>query len=498
MKRQRWSNGQPAHRQPRYGHLDISGGRLICHECGETFLHLATHARATHDLDSYEYRVRWGLGVTTSLVAPAVAAELSRKASQPHRLAHLEAVRDPARLQANRGEQSWRPEVVRKAVERGEAQRRAIPGDLIASLPVWTDLIPWAHAAHRIIDAGYSTSELARTVGRPPATVAQRLRRHPRPAAPAPRPLRGAVRTTNPYLVFADRAVPLMERYLAGRQTPRTRANHRQVITHWMTWCAANGCNPLTIKRSDLELYLAGERDRGLTPTSVASKATILRVYYRWLTDEQAIADDPAARVSAPRPPRPSGRSWLAPGDLRRFLTYAREHADPELAVAVHLMALSGLRPGELLALDHSHIGRYDTRMVLTVNRGKATGSDRILLPETTAQLIHRLPRQAGGPLFHGPSGERLRYSRLRTAFITLVQAAGVPPVMPYGLRTGMITLALEAGIPERDVMIAAGHKSSSQTAHYDRLRANVSQERNAGRRLAEMLGIDPAPDEPA
>lgn len=63
---------------------------------------------------------------------------------------------------------------------------------------------------------------------------------------------------------------------------------------------------------------------------------------------------------------------------------------------------------------------------------------------------------------------------------------AGVPRATPQGLRTGFITLALAAGIPEREVAISAGHASSAQTARYDALR--VAVERHAGLALAAWV----------
>lgn len=166
--------------EPRHGYLDEHDGRLICHECGRTFLHLATHIRLAHGLTAAEYRAAHGLGVTTALVAPMTSARMSERASRPERLAHLATIRDPEKLAAHRGKPSWRPEAVRRSVERGEAARRDVPAQLAAQLPPWIDLLAWTRAAHDIIDAGYSINALARAVDRPAVTVGQRLRRHPR------------------------------------------------------------------------------------------------------------------------------------------------------------------------------------------------------------------------------------------------------------------------------------------------------------------------------
>lgn len=43
--------------EPRHGYLDVEDGRLVCHECARTYLHLATHVRLAHDLTAAEYDV---------------------------------------------------------------------------------------------------------------------------------------------------------------------------------------------------------------------------------------------------------------------------------------------------------------------------------------------------------------------------------------------------------------------------------------------------------
>ena len=89
------------------------------------------------------------------------------------------AFADVDALRAHQGRPSWRPEVVRKAVERGEAQRREIPAALLEALAPWEDVRAWAAGAHSIVAHGYSATELARALERSEPTVRQRLRRHP-------------------------------------------------------------------------------------------------------------------------------------------------------------------------------------------------------------------------------------------------------------------------------------------------------------------------------
>lgn len=253
-----------------------------------------------------------------------------------------------------------------------------------------------------------------------------------------------------------DAAPALLDRYLR-RHAGRTRENLGGYLRRWVAWCETRGID---------------------WPTATADDALA------WATGQRP--DDASQQIPLPPRERSADRVWLARDDLRRLLDAARA-ADPVTGCAVHLWGLSGLRLGEALRIDIADLSRHDGHVTVAVRRSKATGRDRITLPDATAELAARcVAGRATGPLLLSRTGRRLTPIPARQRLRALCHTAGVPAVTPQGLRVGWITLALEAGIPERQVAISAGHASSAMVAHYDARRCLV--ERAAGLALEEWL----------
>lgn len=79
-----------------YGRIEETpDGRLVCHECGGTYLSLAAHALRAHDLTAAEYREVYEIPRTTPMIAHSLRAATGERARAPENLARLKAVRDP-------------------------------------------------------------------------------------------------------------------------------------------------------------------------------------------------------------------------------------------------------------------------------------------------------------------------------------------------------------------------------------------------------------------
>lgn len=181
-------SGPPAYGGPdghgRFGILDRDEeGRALCHECGGTYEHLATHARGAHGLLAADYRRRHGLSSGTALVGDSTRQAMrqawERNADQ--HTADLAAHRntDTARAaMTNRGQ--WAPELVAGRIARGHARRVDLTAAQVEELGDWVDIPGWVGRARALMSRdGVSAAAIARAVDVPTATVWQRLRRHP-------------------------------------------------------------------------------------------------------------------------------------------------------------------------------------------------------------------------------------------------------------------------------------------------------------------------------
>ncbi|RRD24446.1 tyrosine-type recombinase/integrase [Actinomyces bowdenii] len=280
----------------------------------------------------------------------------------------------------------------------------------------------------------------------------------------------------------------LTELFLA-RLAGRTRDNYRLDLTPWASWLAERGTPLLGVRRQDVEEYLVARREQGPRPRTVCTTLSHLRGLYRWAMEEGYVAADPTALVRAPARGRSEERIWLGWADLGRLLDASLDWCGGELAAHVHLWALSGLRPGEPRGLRVEDLSSHDGQATLAVTATKTLGSG--WSSPRPRRVCSRPPPGGGGGrrgtlLLNPHTGRPWTKAAERNRLIRLLDAAGLPAVTPYGLRTSFITLALDAGVPEREVMIAARHSSSAQTARYDRLCTHVTTP--VGRRLAEEI----------
>ena len=189
--------GNPPGRPPRVGDPDGFGrygiidtdddGRLLCHECGAYWGHLATHARLAHGITAPDYRRQHGLGSTTKLAGAGARRKMREAfaARTDDPLGTLEAHRDPGtaadRSLSHRGG-AWAPEVraKRAALARARRGRELTPQEVGRLAAVGHDLQAWADTARSILaDPTVSTTSIAAVSDITPSTVSQRLRRYP-------------------------------------------------------------------------------------------------------------------------------------------------------------------------------------------------------------------------------------------------------------------------------------------------------------------------------
>lgn len=64
----------------RYGYLDTTDGKVLCHECGGLYASVGSHIGPAHGVTADEYRVAHGLPQRIKLIAPSLHDTYSEKA----------------------------------------------------------------------------------------------------------------------------------------------------------------------------------------------------------------------------------------------------------------------------------------------------------------------------------------------------------------------------------------------------------------------------------
>ncbi len=293
-------------------------------------------------------------------------------------------------------------------------------------------------------------------------------------------------------------AAPALERFLAhlsGRNASgRTIEEYRRNAGEFLAFLEQRGVRWEDPDRTTVRAYLADLADRGLAASSVGSKLSAVRSFYRHAMREGWLAKDPLVGVRTPRRPRRLPRV-LGVEEAAR-LVEAPFHAErtrrrrPALeidraavsrdAALLELLYATGIRISEAAGLN---LGRVDLerrrmRVIGKGNKEREAVFGRPAQAALRSYLAHARPllaAQAGArsteAVFLNQRGGALSARGARLIVDRWVEAAGVPAgTSPHTLRHSFATHLLEGGADLRTVQELLGHANLATTQIYTHL----------------------------
>jgi integrase/recombinase XerD len=270
-----------------------------------------------------------------------------------------------------------------------------------------------------------------------------------------------------------------------------TLAAYRRDLEDLSQFLGNSGKTFIGADTQDLRDFLADLDTRGFKSSSVARRLSSMRHLFRFLLNERARGDDPAAILSGPKRGRGLPKV-LSMADVDRLLTKARDLADTpdqptlrrfraaRLSCLLEILYATGLRVSELVALPLS-AARRDARMIVV--RGKGNKERLVPLNESSRQAMadylaameaHRQDQKKSAasskwlfPSF-GESGHLTRQHFARD-LKELAAAAGLSPrlISPHVLRHAFASHLLHNGADLRIVQTLLGHTDISTTQIY-------------------------------
>ena len=338
-----------------------------------------------------------------------------------------------------------------------------------------------------------ATAELVPAGDRPPApaAVAGELLAHVRGELPAVAQL-------------GQREQLLAAAWLTSLRSPRTRRAYCGDLRAWLSWLGERGVDVLDAGRVHVDLWVAGQQERGAQAASVRRRLSALSSFYRYCAAHSLTGRIPTEGVARPVVDPDYTVTVGLDRDQARALVAAadRDHGPQALrtAAVIRLLLHNALRVDEACAANVTDLGTDTGHRVLRVIRKGARRAKIPLTPATVAALDAYLTgracraglghvRQLAGPLLATASGGRLRQGHLWELVRRLARAAEIDAwerLSPHSLRHSAITFALDAGATLRDVQDYAGHKDPRTTRRYDHARDSL--DRNAAYAVAAYL----------
>src|SRR3954453_20854918 len=257
------------------------------------------------------------------------------------------------------------------------------------------------------------------------------------------------------------------ERHLVSERdlTPHTVRAYLGDITSMLEQAVRLGHRDLsTLDLRTLRSWLATQQTLGKARTTMARRATSVRVFTAWAQRTGRIASDPGALLGSPKAHRTLPPA-LRVDEARALLEAASAHADDGSPIGMRDVAIlevlyaTGIRVGELCGLDVDDVD--DERRVLRVlGKGRKERTVPYALPAgraLDAWLRSGRPSLvatgAGAALFVGVRGRRLDQRAVRTlVHARLAEVPGAPDLGPHGLRHTAATHLLEGGADLRTV----------------------------------------------
>ena len=264
-------------------------------------------------------------------------------------------------------------------------------------------------------------------------------------------------------------------------------------VESMLAHCAALGSERLDqLDLRAMRSWLANQQTRGRARTTLARRATAVRVFGAWALRSGRLTQDPTTGLGSPKALRPLPPA-LGHDDVRQLLDAAAEHAMGGGVVAardvaiLELLYATGVRVGELCAIDVDDVDE-SRRVVRVLGKGRKERTVPYGVPAERALRAwtgrrRELVRPGSGPaLFLGARGGRIDPRAVRAVVHDrLAEVPGAPDVGPHALRHTAATHLLEGGADLRSVQELLGHASLATTQIYthvsaDRLRAAYTQ----------------------
>ncbi len=276
----------------------------------------------------------------------------------------------------------------------------------------------------------------------------------------------------------------------SANRSPSTRTIYLSSIRLYLRWCADNK-HPAQIDRGQVSAWIAAMLDAGAQPTTAAARLAGVRQFSKWLAAEGEIDADPLLGLNAPKSVVPI-TPVLTDEELRALVRACQGQTlrDRRDEAIVRLMAETGMRAGELIALEVDDVDL--ARGLAMIRRGKG-GKGRIAPfgPQTARALDRYIRFRRGHPAANSKAlwlGARTRQALgshgLRVTLLERAELAGIKGFHPHVLRHTAASRWLAAGGTEGGLMAVAGWSSRDMLDRYARATASeraAAEARNLG-----------------
>jgi integrase/recombinase XerD len=160
---------------------------------------------------------------------------------------------------------------------------------------------------------------------------------------------------------LGEREELLAAAWLASLRAPRTRRAYAGDLRGWLGWLADRGVDVLGAGRVHVDLWVAGQQDRGAEPSTVRRRLSALSSFYRYCAAHDLVDRIPVAGVARPVvDPDYTATVGLSREEARALVAAADAGTGRQAlrtAAVIRLLLHNGLRVDEACAADVADLG---------------------------------------------------------------------------------------------------------------------------------------------
>jgi site-specific recombinase XerD len=239
-----------------------------------------------------------------------------------------------------------------------------------------------------------------------------------------------------------------------------------QHFSRWYIVTYGDGFVPKAVMPRDVRDWKAYQQTvEKAAPATINQRLVALNRFFRWARTQALCLENPTEAVGNLRLAARQPKALPNPA-LRRLLRAARSHVRDY--ALLELLAGTGLRVGELLALKVVDVDLGERSGKVTVRQGKHGHYREVPLTidvrkalVTYLETAHPDPTNPATPLWVGTRGELSHRSSVTRLLAKYALQAGIEPVNPHALRHTFATRYLNANPGDlRGLARLLGHTS--------------------------------------
>lgn len=251
---------------------------------------------------------------------------------------------------------------------------------------------------------------------------------------------------------------------------------YRKDIEQLLTYCNENiknfSINKVTTKDINNFTNLLQEK-YNLTLKTVSRKINSIRTFFKFLTNENIIKNNPAEKVNHPInisvPPR-----ILSQMEYRALRDVARNNL--RLFTMIELLLQTGIRIGELSRLQFKNVDINKTgKSYLHIEKFSTLPERKIELNQVAITALNTYINEYTGKtntdgisyLFYSKSGKALLIRNIRTSISNMFKKAGIENATVNDIRNTFIVYQLKNGLNIEKLAEIVGHTKINTTSRY-------------------------------